>query len=131
MGGSRPDPLTPAEWKIMKIVWEKKSCAARDVYTVASKEHDWTPSTTKTFLRRLTEKGYLKTTRVGNSFLYRPALTARKSLQRAAETLLENAVEGAVAPLLVHMVKQGKLSTDELAELRSLLDELPPTEEDS
>ena len=61
MGSSRPDPLTPAEWKIMKIVWEKKSCAARDVYTVASREHDWTPSTTKTFLRRLTEKGYLKT----------------------------------------------------------------------
>lgn len=131
MGGSRPDPLTPAEWKIMKIVWEKKSCAARDVYTVANKEHDWTPSTTKTFLRRLTEKGYLKTTRVGNSFLYRPALTAKKSLLRAAETLLDNAVEGTVAPLLVHMVKQGKLSTEELAELRSLLDELPPTEEDA
>ena len=130
MGGSRPDPLTPAEWKIMKIVWEKKSCAARDVYTVASREHDWTPSTTKTFLRRLTEKGYLKTTRVGNSFLYRPALTAKKSLLRAAETLLENAVEGTVAPLLVHMVKQGKLSAGELAELRSLLDEVPRTEED-
>jgi BlaI family penicillinase repressor len=130
MVGSRPDPLTPAEWKVMKIVWEKKSCAARDVYTVASTEHDWTPSTTKTFLRRLTEKGYLKTTRVGNSFLYRPARTATKSLLRAADTLLENALEGTVAPLLVHMVKQGNLSADELAELRSLLDELPPTEEE-
>ena len=130
MVGDRLDPLTPAEWKVMKIVWEKKSCAARDVYTVASVEHDWTPSTTKTFLRRLTEKGYLKTTRVGNSFLYRPARTAAKSLFRAADTLLENAMQGTVAPLLVYMVKKGELSADELAELRSLLEALPPTQED-
>lgn len=129
MVGNRPGPLTPAEWKVMKIVWEKKSCDARDVYTIASVEHDWMPSTTKTLLRRLTEKGYLKTTRVGNSFLYRPARTATKSLLRAADTLLENAMEGTVAPLLVYLVKKGDLSADELAELRSLLDELPPTEE--
>jgi predicted transcriptional regulator len=130
MVDKRPDPLTPAEWKVMKIVWDKKSCAARDVYTVAEAEHDWTPSTTKTLLRRLTDKGYLKTIRVGNSFLYRPARTATKSLLRAADILLENAMEGTVGPLLVHMVKQGRLSVDELDELRSLLDELPPRVED-
>ena len=27
-----PEPLTAAEWKVMKIVWRLKSCAARDVY---------------------------------------------------------------------------------------------------
>ena len=121
--------LSPANFEIMKIVWEKKSCAARDVYTIAGVEHDWTPSTTKTVLRRLTEKGYLRTTRVGNSFLYRPARTATKSLFRAADTLLENAVQGTVAPLLVYMVKKGDLSAEEMAELRSLLEESTSTEE--
>ena len=129
MVGNKPDSLTPAEWKVMKIVWEKKSCAARDVYSIAGVEHDWAPSTTKTVLRRLTEKGYLKTTRVGNSFLYRPARTATKSLFRAADTLLENAVQGTVAPLLVYLVKKGDLSADELAELRSLLEDSTSIEE--
>jgi len=130
MSRKRPDTLTPAEWKVMKIVWQKKSCAARDVYQVAGKAHAWAPTTTKTILRNLIEKGYVKTTRVGNSFLYRPARPALKSLFRAADTLLDNAVEGTVAPLLVYMVKKGDLSAEELAKLRSLLEELPATEED-
>ena len=130
MSGKRPDALTPAEWKVMKIVWQKKSAAARDVYQVAGKAHGWAPNTTKTILRNLVEKGYVKTTRVGNSFLYRPARPALKSLFRAADTLLDNAVEGTVAPLLVYMVKKGGLSAEDLAQLRSLLDELPPVKED-
>ena len=130
MTGKTPDPLTPAEWKVMKIVWEKKSCAARDVYPVAGTAHGWAPTTTKTILRNLVAKGHVKTTRVGNSFLYRPARPALKSLFRAADTLLDNALEGTVAPLLVYMVKKGDLSAEDLAQLRSLLDKLTPEKED-
>ena len=130
MPGKTPEALTPAEWKVMRIVWQQGSCAARDVYEVAGTTHGWAPSTVKTILRRLVEKGYLKTTQVGNSFLYRPARPALKSLFHAADTLLENALEGTVGPLLAYMVKKGELSAEELAELRSLLEELPPTKED-
>ena len=130
MAQKTPHPLTRAEWKVMKILWEKKSCAARDVYGVGSTRHGWAPSTSKTILRNLVEKGHVKTTRVGNSFLYRPARPALTSLFRAADTLLDNALEGTVAPLLVYMVKKGDLSAEELAKLRSLLEELPATEED-
>ena len=121
--------LTPAEWKVMKIIWEQKQCAARDVCEAAGHKHGWAVSTVKTILRRLVEKGYLKTTQVGNSFLYRPARPALKSLLGAADTLLENAIEGTVGPLLAYMVKKGDLSAEELAELRSLLDKVSPSEE--
>lgn len=115
--------LTPAEWKIMKIVWELKSGAARDIYRVAAEMYDWSPSTAKTVLSRLVEKGYLKTTRVGNSYLYRPVQTPLKSLSGAADTLLENAIEGTTGPLLAYMVKKSDLSSKDLTELRALLDE--------
>ena len=75
-----PEPLTPAEWKIMKIVWRKKECAARDVYQEAGRQLGWAPTTAKSVLRRLVEKGCLTTTQVGNSFLYRPAESVVKSL---------------------------------------------------
>ena len=123
------NPLTPAEWKIMKIVWEKRSCAARDVYEVAGSTHGWAPSTVKTILRRLLEKGYLRTTQVGNSFLYRPSGAVLKSLYRPTDTLLDNALAGTVGPLLAYMVKKGELSAEELETLRSLLDEIPPADE--
>ena len=117
------DPLSPGEWRIMRIVWRLKECAARDVYTEAGEEHGWSVSTVKTMLRRLVEKGYLKAKPVGNSFLYRPAKSAIASLTKAADTLLENALEGTTGPLLAHMVKKSELSNEEVQELRALLDQ--------
>ena len=122
MAGRDPVPLSPAEWKVMKILWRRGSCAARDAYEEAGQEYGWAASTVKTILRRLTAKGYLKTKRVGNSFLYRPARPALKSLLAAADTLLENALDGTTGPLLLHMVKRSQLSAEELAQLRGLLD---------
>ena len=123
------DPLTPAEWKVMRIVWRLKRCAARDVYTEAGDEHGWTASTVKTMLRRLVDKGYLSTEQVGNSFLYRPARTALASLRGAADALLENALEGTTGAVIAHMVKRSDLSPGEIAELRALLDEHDPKTE--
>ena len=122
MANKRDEVLAAAEWKVMRIVWQKKSCAARDVYVETAAKHGWAPSTTKTLLARLVEKGYLHAKRVGNSFLYRPAEPAIKTLAGAADELLSHALEGTVAPLLAHMVKKSKLTGEELAELRQLLD---------
>ena len=125
-----PDPLTPAEWKVMKIVWRRKDCAARDVYQEAGRAHGWSPSTVKTILRRLVEKGHLSTTQVGNSFLYRPTRPPLKAVLGAADVLLNNLLEGMTGPLLAHMVKKSKLSPEELDQLRALLDRHEAVEED-
>src|SRR5476651_289549 len=105
MARERAEPLAAAEWKVMRIVWQRKSCAARDVYQETAKKYGWAPSTAKTLLRRLVEKGYLQVKLIGNSFLYRPVEPAIKTLAGAADTLLSNALEGTVGPLLIHMVK--------------------------
>lgn len=117
------DQPTAAEWKVLRIVSELQNCAAREVCDVAAARHQWSASTVKTLLRRLVDKGHLRTKRVGNSFLYRPSRSALRSLKRAADALLDNAAEGTVAPLIAYMVKKSRLSEDELSELRALLDE--------
>jgi BlaI family transcriptional regulator, penicillinase repressor len=131
MSGASKEPLTAAEWKVMKIVWKNKQCAARDVYEEAAREHGWAPSTTKTLLRRLAEKGCLTTQAIGNSFLYRPSKSAVRSLLGAADTLMEQVLEGTTGLVLSHMVKKSQLSARELAELRAILDAHAPTEEAS
>ena len=117
----RPE-LTAAEWKVMKIAWELGDFAARDVCELALDAHGMSVSTVKTHLRRIVEKGYLKTTQVGNSFLYKAAKPALGTLKGAADALLDKAVEGTTAPLLAYMVKKSHLTADELRELRALLD---------
>jgi BlaI family transcriptional regulator, penicillinase repressor len=123
MARESPEPLTAAEWKVMKIVWRRKSCAARDVYEEAGEAHGWAPTTTKTLLRRLVEKGHLTATPVGTSFLYRPARPPWTSLAGAADTLLDNTIEGMGGKLLAYMVKKSRLTPDDLTQLRQLLDE--------
>ena len=129
MPREKPDPLTPAEWKVMKIVWQLKTGAARDVYELAGREYGWAASTVKTLLRRLVEKGFLTYTQVGNSFLYRPARQPLKSLFGAADALLANTLDGTVGPLLAYMLKRSKLSPDEIEQLRALLEETDSDQE--
>src|SRR5262245_10557744 len=106
--------LSRAEWKVMKIVWDLRKAMAREVYTIAGEQYSWTPATVKTLLKRLVDKGYVSTTRVGNGFVYRPARSALATLQSAADKLITNAVEGVTGPLLAHMVERMKLSEDDL-----------------
>ena len=89
----------------------------------------WAASTVKTILRRLVEKGFLTYTQVGNSYLYRPARQPLKSLLSAADSLLANALDGTVGPLLAYMVKRSKLSPEELSQLRELLEQAESDQE--
>ncbi|HET6883469.1 MAG TPA: BlaI/MecI/CopY family transcriptional regulator [Pirellulales bacterium] len=114
--------LSQAEWKVMKIVWELEKAMAREVYSVAGERHSWTPTTVKTLLRRLVEKGYVSATPVGNGFVYRPLKGALATLESAADALFTNAVAGATGPLLARMVEKTSLSEADLDALQSLID---------
>ena len=92
------------------------------MYQEAGRQLGWAPTTAKSVLRRLVDKGCLTTTQVGNSFLYRPAETAVKALLVAADALLENMLEGTTGLVLSHIVEKSKLSAEERARLRALLD---------
>ena len=110
----------------MQIVWRLKTCAARDVYTVACEEHGWAPTTVKTYLSLLVEKGHLSASRVGNSFLYKPTASLLKSLRHAADNLLEKTLGGTGGTLLAYMIGKSRLTAAEIADLRRVLGETKP-----
>lgn len=122
--------LTEAEWKIMKIIWDQKSCASRDVVEAAQKSEGWAASTVKTLLRRLVDKGYLKTTQVGNCFVYRPAQSVQSQLRKTVDSLLDIAKEGTMGSIIAYMVRNSNLSATEVTELRNLLDQVDPKMEE-
>ena len=114
--------LAPNEWKALQIVWELKSCAARDVCSIAGERFGWAPTTTKTYLALLVEKDRLTAKRVGNSYLYRPKGSVMSALRQAADGLMEKALSGTEAPLLAYMIKNSELSPSDIAELREVLE---------
>jgi predicted transcriptional regulator len=122
MESSVRNDLSKAEWKVMKIVWELQKAMAREVYTIAGQQYAWAPATVKTILKRLTDKGVVSATPIGNGFVYRPIHSAGAMLKSAADTLLTNAIEGTTGPLLVHMVERTPLTEDDLDSLQKLID---------
>jgi BlaI family penicillinase repressor len=122
MSDEEQKDLSKAEWKVIKVVWELRKAMAREVYAIAGREHSWTPATVKTILKRLVDKGYVTTTKVGNGFVYRPAQGPLPTLQAAADALMTNAVEGVTGPLLAHMVERVSLSVEDLDALQKLIE---------
>lgn len=123
-----PEDPTAAEWRVLRTVWDIGPAATRDVQEALATETDWTTSTVKTLLRRLVEKGHLRTKRVGNSFLYSARRSPLGPLRRAADLLMERAGGDRLGPVLAYLVRESRLNDEDLAELRDLIER--KTEED-
>lgn len=115
--------LTQAEWKIMKIVWEIGSGSSREVIEIADKRHQWAPTTVKTLLAKIVEKGYLRTEEDGTRFIYHPTKPALQILENAADDFIEKSVEDIQGRLLCYMANKVKLSPNDVEELQSILDQ--------
>ncbi len=115
------DALTPTEWKVMKIMWELESASAREVHDVAGAMYAWAPTTVKTILSHLVDKGFLETETRGSMYIYSPAKPAIDIYTRAADEFIEKSTDDVKGQLLCYMANKIELSVDEIDELQSIL----------
>ncbi|PTY08744.1 BlaI/MecI/CopY family transcriptional regulator [Opitutaceae bacterium EW11] len=118
----RPNELTAAEWEVMKVVWERQPCSAGDVQEALKAERGWAYSTVKTTMDRLAKKGVLALKRVRNVQLFEARITRTDAARGEIRRLLDRAFDGAVAPMVNHLVAHEKLAPGELAALRRLIE---------
>jgi BlaI family penicillinase repressor len=116
-----PRTLSDAEWEVMKIVWEGGPLPARDVHARVPRDRRWVQATVKTLLRRLVDKGWLTYTRVGNSFLYEPAVSRRKGLRSAIRRFSERVLDGSLAPFVAYYAQEKRLTPEDVAQLEKLV----------
>ncbi|MFH0908314.1 MAG: BlaI/MecI/CopY family transcriptional regulator [bacterium] len=115
--------ISEAEWEVMKVIWEKSPVTAQDVIGKLGDRMEWSPRTIKTLLGRLVKKGALKFEAQGKSYLYRPGVAMDKCVKVESESFVDRVFGGAAAPMLVHFVKNAKLSPGDIRELRKILEE--------
>lgn len=111
----------------MKVVWAKAPCSAGEVITtLLNADPSWHPKTIKTFLSRLVGKKALGFRKEGRAYLYLPLVTENECVSAASETFLERVFGGALKPMLAHFVGRKRLSTEEIRDLKKLLEEKEP-----
>ena len=119
--------LSDAEWKVMHCLWDRaRPTSARDVLTQVGAETGWAYTTVKTVLARLVEKGALRAEKRLNTSIYEPLVTRDKASTSAVRSLVERVYAGAVGPLVSYLIADEKLSKQERAHLRKLLDTNTP-----
>jgi BlaI family transcriptional regulator, penicillinase repressor len=114
--------ISEAEWQVMDVLWTQSPQTANEIVERLARDTDWEPATIKTMLNRLVKKGALKFKAEGKRYLYAPAVTRDVSVRTEGRSFLDRVFGGAAGPLIAHFVEDAKLSRDEIAELRRLLD---------
>jgi len=115
--------ISEAEWQVMSEVWRRSPTATGDIVEALSQRRGWHSRTIRTLLDRLVKKGALKTTLEGKRFLYEPRLSMDACVRQESQSFLERVFGGEPASMLLHLVKESKLSKDEIKELKRLLAE--------
>lgn len=114
--------ISEAEWVVMDVLWARSPLAASDVVDALAGRCEWEAATIKTMLNRLVKKGALRFKTEGKRYWYAPAVTREACVRTAGRTFLDRVFGGAAAPMIAHFVEDAKLSKDEIAQLRRLLE---------
>ena len=120
---SVPSP-TDGELAILRVLWERGPSTVREVHEELSGGQATRYSTTLKLMQIMTEKGLVRRDESQRAHVYHPALPEEQTLSRLTGELLERAFGGSAEKLVMHALQAGKVSAEELARIRQLLDEL-------
>jgi len=120
----KPHPtLTTQELALMKIVWRRRTATVREVYEDLRETRRIAYTTVMTMMNVLESKGYLKKEKADRAYRYRPARPERTVISSMVREFVNRVFDGAPRPLLLHLVKDGRLSDAEREELLRLIDQ--------
>ncbi|MGE8213637.1 MULTISPECIES: BlaI/MecI/CopY family transcriptional regulator [unclassified Stenotrophomonas] len=116
--------ISEAEAVVMEVLWSAHPLSADEVMARLPGGNEWAEATVKTLLNRLLNKAAITATKEGRRFLYTPLVQRDAWLLEESSSLIERLFDGRVAPLVAHFSQHQRLSRDDVAELRKLLEEL-------
>jgi len=120
-----PTPtLTPQELAIMKVVWRLESATVRDIYEQLREHRDVAYTTVLTMMKILEQKRYVKKTRADRAFVYRATRPRQQVLGGMVREFVDRVFDGASRPMLLHLVKETRLSEKERKALLRAIEEV-------
>ena len=119
--------LGEAELAVLRVLWDHGPQTVREVMErLHERGRRVAYTTVLTFLARLEQKGSVTSDKTDLAYVYR-AKTSRSSVTKTrVKALLEELYDGAAGPVVMHLVESNRLTSDELSQLRRLIDDLDP-----
>lgn len=115
---------TDLELEILKVLWDRGALPVRDVREALSGFRELAHTSVLTIMNIMTEKGYLKRTRLKNTYIYAPVKSREATVGRIVGDVVDRVFDGSTAAAVVHLLEHRDIDEAELARLRALIDRL-------
>jgi BlaI family transcriptional regulator, penicillinase repressor len=114
-------PLTDLEGDLMRAVWDQGPCSVEAVHQIISRTRSLKEGSTRTLLRRLEQKGYLKHEEKDRAYIYTAVEPARNLAARAVRQILDRLCQGSVEELVSGLVESKVLNNAEMEQLEQFV----------
>ncbi len=113
--------LTTQEEEAMIYAWELQSCSVKDI--VAKYDPPQPPYTTvASIVKNLERKGYVRAKRIGNTYLYTPAIRENEYKRHFMSGVVRNYFENSYKEMVSFFARDKKISADDLKEIIELIE---------
>ena len=120
-----PRDVTDAELEVLRALWDDGEATIRalaDRLYPGGGTSEY--ATVQKLLERLEDKGHVARRAEGRSNVFSARVRREELVARRLRDTAEKLCDGSLTPLLTHLVSAGRLSQDELVELRRMVDRL-------
>ena len=123
---SRRDPPRPteAELAILRVLWSEGPSTVRQIQAVMSRKQPTGYTTVLKLLQIMTEKGLVLRDESERSHVYRASRNEERTQKQLVRDLLERAFGGSALKLVMQALTSRQASTEELAEIRTMIERL-------
>ena len=116
-------PPTNAELEILAVIWQHGPQTVKQVHESIRDLRDVGYTTVLKLMQVMTEKGLLTRDESERSHVYQAAVPEKKVKRRLVSDLLDRAFDGSAASLVQQLLSAKRTSSEELDEIRAILEE--------
>jgi BlaI family transcriptional regulator, penicillinase repressor len=121
---------TEAELEILKILWEKSPESVRYVNEKQNEIREVGYTTTLKMMQIMNEKGLLSRDGSSRTHLYSTAIPKSETQDTMVTKIVNTVFGGSAAGLVMHALGGSKTTSEELSEIKALIDKLEKSNSD-
>ena len=119
----RTHRLGELQLAIMRVLWELGEATVAEVREGLEPDKRRAPTTIATMLTKMERKGVVTHRTERRRFVYRAVVGEDDVHRTMVQSLVDNVFQGSKTALVHHLLNEGEIDSDELDELRALIDE--------
>lgn len=122
--------IPDSEWIIMKELWKQSPLTSRQIIDNIDDVSDWNAKTVHTLISRLCKKGAIIAKKQENSsfYDYYANISEDECVREETKHFIDKMFSGSLKNFVSAFVEEGKVSKEEISELRKILEKYEKSE---